>query len=63
MKESGLSSVPVLAGSGVRVPRCSGTKGTSEGRNPVYTEIYKLRLVGHGGDFLPHRVVHRGSAV
>ena len=51
MKESGLPSVLELAGSGVGVSRCSGTKGESEGHNPMCTEKYnnKLRLVGRGG--------------
>ena len=56
--------MPVLAGARVRVPRCSGTKGASEGRNLVYTEKwYELRVEFPGQWFLPHGVVHRGSAV
>ena len=62
-EKDGLPFVPVLAGARVGVPRHSGTKGTSEGCNPMYTEKYKLRLVGRGGGFLPHGVVHRGSAI
>ena len=30
----GLPSIPVLGGAGVRVPRCSGTKGASENATP-----------------------------
>ena len=64
MKESGLPSVPVLAGSGVGVPRCSGTKWVSEKHNPVCTEKYndKLRLLCRDGGSLT-RIVHRSSAV